>query len=69
LFELFDELDNVVMLVLARVIGVQFDLFQLFNGVDLVFMSHTPYRVAHVGSGIVDNYRTGDIIMMMLFIM
>jgi len=69
LFELFDELDDLTVLVLARVIGVQFDLFQLFNGVNFVFASRAPYRIAHVGSGIVDNYGTGDNIMMMLFIM
>ena len=69
LFELFNEIDDVIVLVLARVICVQFDLFQLFNGVNLVFASRAPYRITHVGSEIVDNYRTGDIIMMMLFIM
>ena len=36
LFELFDELDDVVVLILARVIDGQFDLFQLFDGVDFV---------------------------------
>jgi len=69
LFELFDELDDLTVLVLARVIGVQFDLFQLFNDVNFVFASRAPYRIAYVVSGIVDNYGTGDNIMMMLFIM
>ena len=47
LFELFDELDDVVLLVLARVIDGQFDLFQVFNGVDFVFASCAPNRITH----------------------
>ena len=47
LFELFDELDDVVVLVLARVIDCQFDLFQLFDRVDFVFASCAPNRVTH----------------------
>jgi hypothetical protein len=47
LFELFDELDDVVVLVLARIIYGQFDLFQLFDGVDFVFASCAPNRIAH----------------------
>jgi len=47
LFELFDELDDVVMLILARVINGQFDLFQLFGGVDFVFASCAPNCIAH----------------------
>ena len=47
LFELFDELDDVVVLVLSRVINGQFDLFQLFDGVDFVFASCAPNRIAH----------------------
>jgi hypothetical protein len=44
---LFDELDDVVVLVLARVIDGQFDLFQLFDGVGFVFASCTPNCIAH----------------------
>ena len=47
LFELFDELDDVVVLVLAHVINGLFDLFQLFDGVDFVFASCAPNRIAH----------------------
>ena len=47
LFELFDELDDVIVLVLASVIDCQFDLFQLFNCVDFVFASSAPNRIAH----------------------
>jgi hypothetical protein len=47
LFELFNELDDVVVLILARVIDGQFDLFQLFDGVDFVFASCAPNRIAH----------------------
>ena len=47
LFELFDELDDVVVLVLACIIDGQFDLFQLFDGVDFVFASCAPNRIAH----------------------
>jgi hypothetical protein len=47
LFELFDELDDVVVLVLARVIDCQFDLFQLFDCVDFVFSSSAPNCIAH----------------------
>ena len=47
LFELLDELDNAVVLILAHVIGVECDLFELFDGVDLVFPLWAPYRVAH----------------------
>ena len=47
LFELFDEPDDVAVLVLARIIYGQFDLFQLFDGVDFVFASCTPNRIAH----------------------
>jgi hypothetical protein len=47
LFELFDELDDVIVLVLASVIDCQFDLFQLFNCVDFVFASSALNRIAH----------------------
>ena len=47
LFELFDELDDVVVLVLARVIDGQFDLFQLFDCVDFVFALCAPNCIAH----------------------
>jgi hypothetical protein len=45
--ELIDELDIVIVLILARVVGVECDSFKLFNGVDFVFTSRTPYQVAH----------------------
>jgi hypothetical protein len=35
------------VLVLARVIDGQFDLFQLFDGVGFVFASCTPNCIAH----------------------
>jgi hypothetical protein len=69
------------VLVLARVVSVECDLFEFFNGVDLVLFSrHSIPRCSwrwaredddpcYVGSGIVDNYRTSDSNMVMLFIM
>jgi hypothetical protein len=47
LFELLNELDNIIVLILARVVGVDCDLFEFINGVDFVFPSRTPYPVAH----------------------
>ncbi len=67
LLELFDKHDNVMVLALACVIGVECDLFELFNGVFLVIALRTPFRITHgfgpvgilnpcyFGSGIVDN--------------
>ena len=53
LFELFDELENVIVLVLACIASIECDLFELFDGVFLVFVSCTPYRdthsIGHVG--------------------
>ena len=47
LLELLDELDYIIVLVLARVVGVKFDLLELVDGVGLVFALRAPYRVAH----------------------
>ena len=68
LFELFDELDDIAVLVLARIIYGQFDLFQLFDGVDFIW-ARGDCGPCYFGYGIVDNYRTGDSNMVMLFIM
>ncbi len=57
LLELLDELDDLIVLVLARVIGVEFDLLELFDGVGLVFAPRARCRVAH---------RIGHVRMLML---
>ena len=59
LIELLDELDYVIVLVLACVVGVKFDLLELVNGVGLVFALRAPYRVAH---------RVGHMQMLMLLL-
>ena len=47
LLELLNELDYVIVLVLARVIGVKFDFLKFVDGVGLVFAPRAPYHVAH----------------------
>ena len=47
LLDLLDELDYVVVLVLARVVGVKFDFLELLDGVGLVFAPCAPYHIAH----------------------
>jgi hypothetical protein len=59
LLEFLDELDYVILLLLAHVVGVKFDLLELFNGVGLVFALRAPYRVAH---------HVGHMRMLMLFL-
>ena len=48
LLELLDELDHVVVLILTRVVGVKFDLLELFDGVGLVLRHalHTASLIA-----------------------
>jgi hypothetical protein len=72
---------NVIMLVFVRVIGVGCDLFEWFGGIFSCFhVAHSiprrswrwargEFDPCYFGSGIVDNYRTGDSNIVMLFIM
>ena len=59
LLELLDELDYIIVLVLARVVGVKFDLLELVDGVGLVFAPRAPYHVSH---------RVGHLGMLMLLL-